>query len=138
VARLREIGYLEGGTWTRAYVRARHPGVMDDAGGIDERRFEELAAGERRDLGRVLFQYHCNSCHSLAGYSGIRELTRGWTVDLLRALVEHPERVRFFMPPFAGTPEEADLLVDYLATVAPGAPPGMVPERPPEHPVVGR
>jgi len=130
VARLRETGYLDGGTWTRAYVRARHPQLIDDGGAIDERRLTALSPDDRRALGRVLFQYHCNSCHSAAGYSGIRELTRGWTPDLLRAVVEHPERVRFFMPPFAGTPEEAGLLVDYLTTLAPGSPPGMIPERP--------
>jgi hypothetical protein len=36
--------------------------------------------------------------------------------------------MRFFMPPFAGTPEEAGLLVDYLTTLAPAAPPGMMPD----------
>jgi mono/diheme cytochrome c family protein len=128
VARLRAIGYLEGGTWTRAYVRSRYGQLIDETGGIDERRVEELAPAGRRDLGRVIFQYHCNSCHATAGYSGMRELTRGWTPELLRTVVEHPERMRFFMPPFAGTPEEAGLLVDYLTTLAPAAPPGMMPD----------
>lgn len=125
VARLRAGGYLDGGTWTRAYVGSRYPQVIDETGAIDERRFAGLPPADRLHLGRVLFQYHCNSCHSAVGYSGIHELTRGWPPALLRIVVEHPEQVRFFMPPWAGTPEEAGLLVDYLASLAPGRPPGM-------------
>jgi hypothetical protein len=44
---------------------------------------------------------------------------------MIRALVERPEQARFFMPPFAGTPEEADLLTEYLVSVAKPFPAGM-------------
>lgn len=125
VPRLRAVGFLEGGTWTRAYVAARWPALLDRAGRIAPARLRDLPAAERVEVGRVLFQYHCNACHAVAGYSGMRALTRGWSRPMLRDLVEHPERVRFFMPPWAGTPEEAEALADYLAAVAPPPPPGM-------------
>ena len=59
---------------------------------------------------------------------------RGYTYDgggrdLLQSITTaNPDA--FSLPPFAGTPEEAGLLVDYLTTLAPGSPPGMIPERP--------
>ncbi len=123
--RLQQTGYLEGGTWTKAYVAHAYPQAIDAGGRIDERGLLRLPEADRRALGRILFQYHCNSCHSVVGYSGVRELTRGWTPPMLRDLVEHPEQVRYFMPPWAGTPEEASLLADFLRGVAPPAPPGM-------------
>ncbi len=122
---LRQTGYLEGGTWTKAYVAHAYPQAIDAGGRIDERALLRLPEADRRALGRILFQYHCNSCHSVAGYSGVRELTRGWTLQMLRDLAGHPEQVRYFMPPWAGTPEEASLLADFLRSVAPPAPPGM-------------
>jgi len=125
VPRLRAGGYLDGGVWTKAYVAGRYPQLLDPAGRIDRSRFGALPEEDQIRLGRVLFQYHCNACHAVAGYSGIRELARGWTPQMLRDVVEHPERVRFFMPPWAGTPEEAGLLVTYLESIAPPAPPGM-------------
>lgn len=125
VSHLRSVGYLEGGTWTKAYVAARYPAMLDAAGRIDPSRFPALSASDRAALGRVLFQYHCNACHAVTGFSGIRALTRGWTEPMLRDVVEHPEQVRFFMPPWAGTKAEAGLLVEYLTSIAPPVPPGM-------------
>jgi len=125
IASLRQTGYLEGGTWTKPYVAGAYPQAVGPDGRIDARALLDLPAADRRALGRVLFQYHCNSCHSVVGYSGVRELTRGWTPPMLHDLVEHPEQVRYFMPPWAGTPEEASLLADFLRSVAPPAPSGM-------------
>ncbi len=125
IPQLRTAGYLDGGTWTRAYVAVRYPQVLGAQGRIDRTRLASLPPGDQVSLGRVLFQYHCNSCHTVEGYSSIRALTRGWIAPMLRAAVDHPEQLRFFMPPWAGTPEEAALLVTYLQSIAPPPPPGM-------------
>ncbi len=141
---LRERGYLEGGVWTRAWVARRYPqavswegaaawaaGSMRTAGTagtlkIDERSLLELPPVDRKKVGEVLFQYHCNDCHaSTAGLSAVAHLTRGWSEEMIRLVVEHPERAHFFMPPWAGTPEEAALLQEYLAAISEPFPKGL-------------
>ncbi|MBI2875793.1 MAG: cytochrome ubiquinol oxidase subunit I [Candidatus Tectomicrobia bacterium] len=122
---LRRVGYLEGGTWTRAFVAARYPHLMRE-GGIDEPRLLALPEADQVRLGEVLFQYACNNCHALTqGYSPVAHLIRGWTPQMIRMVVLQPERIHFFMPPWAGTREEAELLTKYLVTLAPPHPAGM-------------
>ena len=122
---LRRVGYLEGGTWTKAWVAAEYPQVMNGEE-IDEAKLLTLPEEDQVRLGEVLFQHHCNDCHAgRYGYSSIGYLTRGWTPEMIRALVEAPERAKFFMPPFAGTKEEAELLSKYVVSLAPPFPSGM-------------
>ena len=125
VPALRRTGYLEGGTWTRAYVASQYPQMVNGKQ-IDERRLLTLPQSDQVKLGHTLFQYHCNDCHAPAhGYSGVGHMLRGWTPEMMRALALHPERFHFFMPPWAGTPEEAELLTRYLQSIAAPFPPGM-------------
>ena len=85
-----------------------------------------MPEADQVQLGEVLFQYHCNDCHAAArGYSALAPLMRGWTAEMIRRVVEHLEKAHFFMPPWAGTPEEAELLTKYLVSIAPPPPPGM-------------
>jgi mono/diheme cytochrome c family protein len=118
VAELREAGFLngsersrlEGGSWIRA-ARPLKP-----------------SPGE---LGQVLFMYHCNDCHAAtAGYSAVAPMIRGGTPQRMLDLIEHLDEGHFFMPPWAGTREEARLLAEYLESIAPARPAGMLPERP--------
>jgi hypothetical protein len=44
---------------------------------------------------------------------------------MIQIVVEHPEKAQFFMPPWAGTKEEAQLLTLYLQSIAPPHPAGM-------------
>jgi len=126
VPRLREVGYLEGGTWTRAHVAANYPQVIVD-GRIDEKRLLELPHADRVALGGVLFQYHCNDCHAIdQGYSAAGPLVRGRRRDLILPLIKHLHEAHFFMPPWCGTQEEAKLMTDYLMSIAPPRPEGMV------------
>jgi cytochrome bd-type quinol oxidase subunit 1 len=117
VEELRKVGYfedshrskLEGGSWIRAFP---------------------LGEPSRGEKGQVLFMYHCNDCHATTlGYSAVAPLVRGWTRPMMVDLIEHLDQGHFFMPPWAGTHEEAELLVDYLESIAPGRPQGMLPER---------
>jgi cytochrome d ubiquinol oxidase subunit I len=125
VATLREKGYIEGGTWTSAWVRARYPTVTQ-SGQINEDKLLALPEPDQRELGKVLFQYHCSSCHATTeGYSAVAQLLRGWTPEMIKSLVRNPEKFHFFMPPWAGTPQEAELLTKYLVSIAPPRPGGM-------------
>lgn len=123
---LREKGYLEGGTWTSAWVRARYPEVVTPSGEIDERMLLQLPESAQRELGHVLFQYHCGSAHAATeGYSAVGQLLRGWTPEMIKNLVQNTDKFRFFMPPWAGTPEEAELLTKYLISITPPRPGGI-------------
>ncbi|MBI3949999.1 MAG: cytochrome c, partial [Acidobacteria bacterium] len=122
---LRRTGYLEGGIWTKPLVSHQYPQVMN-GGQIDEARLLTLPATDQVKLGEVLFQYHCNDCHAaIKGYSPVAQLIRNWTPEMIRTVVEHPEKAQFFMPPWAGTPEEAEMLTKYLISIAPPHPGGM-------------
>ncbi len=126
IATLRSRGYLEGGTWTKAWVAQQFPALISADGTIDERKFETLSNSEQNQLGETLFMYHCNDCHApQEGYSGVSPMIRGWSHEMIQNVVEHPEQVHFFMPPWAGTTEEAHVLTEYLRTVTPPYPEGM-------------
>jgi cytochrome bd-type quinol oxidase subunit 1 len=125
VSGLLQSGYLEGGTWTKALVETEYPQVIKD-GKVDEAQLIALPESDQRELGKVLFQYQCSSCHAgKTGYSAVGNLMRGWTPDMIGDLVKNPEKFQFFMPPWSGTSEEADLLAKYLISITPPPPTGM-------------
>jgi len=135
VPELRERGYLEGGLWTRAYVADRYPETIvmskttdGTALEIDEARLLELPRQDQVHLGKVIFQYHCNDCHAMEqGYSATAPLLRAKPRELVLGTVRHLHRAHFFMPPWCGTEEEAQLMTEYLMTIAPPRPEGMLP-----------
>jgi len=126
MSRLARSGVLAGGTWTRAIVTDRYPGLIRD-GRVDAERLASLDHKDRVALGEVLFQYQCNDCHAAAnGYSAVGPLVRGRSPRAVAAMILDFKNTHFYMPPWAGTPEEADLLAEYLAEIAPPNPEGMV------------
>jgi cytochrome bd-type quinol oxidase subunit 1 len=128
VAQLRTTGFLEGGIWTKAFVAEHYPEVVDDNGQLDESRMLELEEADRLVLGESLFQHHCNDCHAVQnGYSAVGPIIRGWTPEMLESMTMRLHEHHFFMPPWAGTQEEAKLLAAYLASIAPPRPEGMLP-----------
>ncbi|MGD0653730.1 MAG: cytochrome ubiquinol oxidase subunit I [Thermoguttaceae bacterium] len=132
VPKLRNQGYLEGGVWTKAFVAKNYPQTISQ-GSIEENRLLELHAADRIGLGKTLFQYHCNDCHAGAvGYSAVGPLLRGRSREQVRSLIELLDSY-VFMPPWAGTSDEAELLTDYLMSIAPHRPEGMrLGSQPPE------
>jgi len=128
VPRLQQQGYLEGGVWTKPFVAERYPQVMVEEWiegprmlkRIDGSRLLKLPPKDRAALGEVLFQYHCNDCHAAReGYSAVGPLLRGKSRDMVLQTVQHLEAAQFFMPAWAGTPEEAELMTDYLMSISP-------------------
>jgi cytochrome bd-type quinol oxidase subunit 1 len=130
VAEVQKNGFLESGKWTKAHVRANYPQVMSADGHIDGPRLLALPRTDQIALGGVIFQYHCNNCHAIEqGYSPVAPMVQGWTSGMIRSVVHAPDRTRLEMPPWTGTPEEAELLVAYLSDLSPPRPAGMLPER---------
>jgi len=136
VAQLRSRGYLEGAlpegrSWTNAYVARHFPQVMDsaDPSKIDEKKLLDLPRSEQIKIGEVLFQYHCNDCHAVHfGYSPVAMMLHGRTEEMHLEMIENLDRAPFFMPPWAGTREEAKVLAAYLASISPPRPGGMAPQ----------
>jgi mono/diheme cytochrome c family protein len=122
---LRAEGYLAGGTWTNEYVKQNCPQVLNDGGKIDLSKLPTLSPPQQVQLGETLFLHHCNDCHAAGlGYSAVGPLLTGRSRKQVRDIIEHLES-NIFMPPWAGTPEEAECLTDYLMSIAPGRPAGM-------------
>ena len=124
VPKFRQQGYLNSGIWTKAYMSHSYPQVFEDHA-IGQAQLLELPAGDRIDVGKVLFQYHCNDCHAAGpGFSAVSSLLQGRSRDQVRSTIEHLDAY-FFMPPWAGNDAEAELLTDYLMSIAPSRPAGM-------------
>lgn len=128
VPKLQETGYLNGGVWTRAYIIDRFPESVATQGTdpvIDEEKLLSLPLEKRQEVGRTIFQYHCNDCHAVEGYSAVAQLTRGWTRPMIYDLVTHLDQYRYFMPPWAGTDAEAQMLTDYIESIKQPFPAGL-------------
>ncbi|MGI6401609.1 MAG: hypothetical protein ACOX0A_05785 [Thermoguttaceae bacterium] len=99
------------------------PSDLDlDVNGPIARGNEELLQVKRRDrleLGRMVFMYHCNSCHAAEfGVSALGPRVAGRSVDELKNFALQLNYIRFDMPPWAGTEVEAELLAEYLDSFA--------------------
>lgn len=69
-------------------------------------------------LGVKVFRMQCSVCHTTDGANGLLELTSTWSVDQQRLNIAQLQRTKPFMPPFAGTPEELEALVQWLQWMA--------------------
>jgi len=127
IPNLRRSGYLAGGVWTSAYIKHRFPEVVrkGSPNSIDYDRIKAFPLAKRREIGRVVFQYHCGDCHAVEGYSAVSQLARGWDRELILYTVKHPERVRYFMPPWSGNDVEAECLTDYILSIRKPYPAGL-------------
>jgi len=125
---LRENGYLQGGEWTQKFVAENYDEAVDDEGRIDYAALLDLEKEDRVKLGGMIFQYHCNDCHAAElGYSAAAPLMQGWSRAEKVKLIHNLSETRFVMPPWSGNDEEAELLADYLETIVPARPAGMLP-----------
>ena len=67
--------------------------------------------------GKVVLLEKCGRCHAVDGYNAIRPLLAGWTPDMIRDNVRRLDRLKAFMPPFAGSERDFNDLVAYLSTL---------------------
>lgn len=123
IPRLQAEGYLNGGVWTKHFVQTIAPNALDSTGRIQDGKLAQLDSQQRSLLGKTLFLYHCNNCHALeTGVSSVVSLTRGWTDELVRLSIINMDRMHYFMPPWSGTVEEANLLSEYLNSLKRASP----------------
>lgn len=82
----------------------------------------ELWPNDQLRLGGKTFRFQCGVCHTVDGVNGVLHLTGSWTVEQLRLNVAQLQRTKTFMPPFCGTPEELEALVQWLQWIRAGKP----------------
>jgi cytochrome bd ubiquinol oxidase subunit I len=124
----RAKGLLNQGVWPRLWMAEHFPQTIAANGDVDQTKLAGLSDDQKRQVGLTIFLYHCNSCHSAQGYSSVGQLARGKTTAMMKSTILELNRADFFMPPWCGTPEEADILLDYLIEVARPYPPGLIEE----------
>lgn len=71
-------------------------------------------------LGAKVFRFQCSVCHTVSGANGLEHLAGSWTLDQQRMNIAQLQHTKTFMPPFAGTPEEVEALVQFVAWTAAG------------------
>lgn len=64
--------------------------------------------------GAKVFRMQCSVCHSWEGANGVAHLAATWTPDQMRLNIAQLQRTKAFMPPFAGTAEELEALVQWI------------------------
>jgi cytochrome d ubiquinol oxidase subunit I len=79
-------------------------------------------AHPRLKTGALVYREQCSVCHTLDGVNALTHLTAGWDVEMKRQNVAKLQQLKPFMPPFAGTPEELEGLVQYVTWVSDGRP----------------
>lgn len=125
IPKLQTDGYLNGGVWTKEFMMEHYPEVFNKDGNIENQRLLRLPVRDQVAVGEVIFQYHCNDCHSRKGFSAVSDLTRGWTPEMINTVILYLDAAHFFMPPWQGTQQEAVVLTKYLETLSQPHPRGM-------------
>ncbi|MGB5391436.1 MAG: cytochrome ubiquinol oxidase subunit I [Thermoanaerobaculia bacterium] len=111
-------------------------GELNENGMLSKARWAaRVPATNSVEMGRQVFDAQCRSCHTIDGYLSIRELAPedpDMTYSILYALYDQGEMFTAlepgeavamgdlnypFMPPFVGTEEEMEALVDFIASL---------------------
>lgn len=71
-------------------------------------------ANDQLRLGAKVFRMQCAICHTTEGVNGLTHLTKTWTTEQKRMNIAKLQRTKPFMPPFAGTPQELEALVQLI------------------------
>lgn len=69
---------------------------------------------EQLVLGAKVFRLQCGVCHTMSGANGLTHLTGTWTLEQKRLNIAQLQHTKSFMPPFAGTADEVEALVQLL------------------------
>ena len=77
---------------------------------------------EQLRLGMHVYRVQCSICHTLDGANALSHLSSSWSTDQKRLNIAQLQRTKTFMPPFAGTAEELEALVQLLEWRHAGSP----------------
>jgi mono/diheme cytochrome c family protein len=79
-------------------------------------------ANDQLRLGAKVYRFQCSVCHTLDGMNGLTHLTGAWSQEQKRLMIAQLQYTKTFMPPFAGTAEELEALVQLLTWQHQGQP----------------
>ena len=102
VAELRRVGSV-----TRDPYPLRHP---------------QAYPNDQVRLGAKVFRFLCGVCHTMDGANGLVHLAGTWTLEQLRLNIAKLQLTKPFMPPFAGTADELEALVQLISWTRAGRP----------------
>jgi hypothetical protein len=77
-------------------------------------RDENACPNEQIVKGGKVFRFLCSVCHTESAVNGLTHLTGTWTAEQKRMNIAKLQRTKPFMPPFAGTAEELEALVQFI------------------------
>ena len=85
-------------------------------------RDEALYPRQQLVTGAKVFRAQCSVCHTLEGINAVVDLAATWSLDQRRLNIAQLQRTKPFMPPFAGTAEELESLVQLIGWIEAGRP----------------
>lgn len=74
-------------------------------------------------VGALTYRDQCGICHTLGGVNSLTGLTWTWDDDMKRQNFAKLQHLKPFMPPFCGSPDELEALVQYVGWVQAARPP---------------
>ena len=77
-------------------------------------RGAEAYPHEQLRLGARVFRFQCAVCHTIDGINGLMQLAGSWTTEQKRMNLANLQNTKPFMPPFAGSVEELEALVQMI------------------------
>jgi cytochrome bd-type quinol oxidase subunit 1 len=80
-------------------------------------KYDEVSDATLLRAGKDIFRAQCMACHTIGGYNNVLKLVEDYTADDLEIIVLELDQFRGYMPPFAGTYDEARAVAEYLMSV---------------------
>jgi mono/diheme cytochrome c family protein len=77
---------------------------------------------EQLRTGAKVFRAQCSVCHTIRSANALIHLAGTWTEEQLRMNIAKLQRTKAFMPPFAGTADEVEAVVQLIRWESAGAP----------------
>ncbi|NIQ97770.1 MAG: cytochrome C [Desulfuromonadales bacterium] len=100
------------GIWVGEMERIDKAGFLGSARWTAQKDVHEESLVE---AGEEIFKFQCYACHTVGGLNNdILPLTAQMDSETMRGYLERIHEIRYFMPPFAGTDEEARALSAFI------------------------
>jgi len=77
---------------------------------------------EQLKLGAKVYRFHCSVCHTIDGANALVHLAGSWSDEQKRLNIAQLQKTKTFMPPFAGTAEELESVVQLISWRSAGSP----------------
>lgn len=99
-------------------IRPEDVDRLRESGSVRDDPFPLIATerypGDQVRLGAKVFRRQCAVCHTMSGANAVAHLTASWDDEQVRMNLAKLQHTKPFMPPFAGTAEELEALVQFI------------------------